>query len=163
MEILMYIEAKMAVLTEYIEALDRALARIDEAGRYRQVPKEAWQTRGNATEYLYMMFPFDRSTGRHSGPNGVRKLYVGVKDEKIADARRLALNCGSFHVLTRKRQMSHGVLTNIGHSLTSLKHQLESHTRSLGEVDLDGFGDDEELQIPEASPQSDSSTGGKTR
>jgi hypothetical protein len=76
----------------HLAQLKDALLALEDAGMYPSLPSETWDTRrGKPTQYLYMLFPFIPGGG-YRGPNGKRKLYVGCKPHRIAEARRLASN-----------------------------------------------------------------------
>lgn len=97
-------DGELKVMFDVIEAsLDEAGARLDgmreqmegleKAGMYPAVPTEQWQARnGSANRYLYMLFRYSVVMGGYSGPDGKRKVYVGCKDERILEARRLVEN-----------------------------------------------------------------------
>lgn len=56
---------------------------LEKAGMYPGIPSESWQSRNGKGSYLRMIFP--RRT-----PGMPRKLYVGCKEEAVAEARQLA-------------------------------------------------------------------------
>jgi hypothetical protein len=71
---------------------------LEEDGMYDAVPTESWETRrGGDYEYLYMIFP--KIDGLYTGPGYRRKLYVGCKDERIDEARRLKRNRAEYETL----------------------------------------------------------------
>lgn len=80
---------------------ERQIAALGVDERYPAVPRESWQDRGGDSRYLYMLF--QESGEGYGGPGGRRKLYVGNKPEKIAEARRLAANSRRYRTLLRRR------------------------------------------------------------
>lgn len=71
--------------------------RLEAAGMWPAVPSESWETRGGGDPvYLRLVFP-----KRTAGLNG-RKVYVGAKPEKIADARRKTANRQRWEWLNRE-------------------------------------------------------------
>jgi len=86
----------------HLAQLKDALLALEDAGMYPSLPTETWTTRrGKPTQYLYMLFEFIPGGG-YRGPNGKRKLYVGNKPHRIAEARRLAENRRRYDSLKRK-------------------------------------------------------------
>ena len=66
---------------------------LEASGMYPAVPTEQWQARnGSSKRYLYMLFGYSPGLGEYGGPGGKRKVYVGCKDERILEARRLVKN-----------------------------------------------------------------------
>mgnify|MGYP000999989055 CR=1 FL=1 len=84
----------------YLQELMIAARAIEKAGMYPSVPSEQWQTREGSGQYLYMLFKTDRN-GNYQGPDGARKIYVGNKQDKIDDARRLVQNRERYEGITR--------------------------------------------------------------
>lgn len=84
----------------YLQELMLAAHAIEKAGMYPSVPSEQWQTREGSGQYLYMLFKTDRN-GNYQGPDGARKIYVGNKQDKIDDARRMAVNRDRYESITR--------------------------------------------------------------
>lgn len=90
---------------DHLGKLERAMAALEEAGMYPAVPTEQWQSRnGGEPIYLYMMFHFDHRQGGYTGPDGKQKVYVGCKEKRIDEARRLARNRRRWEQLQRTRQ-----------------------------------------------------------
>lgn len=80
---------------------ERQIAALGADERYPAVPRESWQDRGGDSRYLYMLF--QESGEGYGGPGGRRKLYVGNKPEKIAEARQMAANSWRYRTLLRRR------------------------------------------------------------
>lgn len=70
-------------------------AELESQGMFAAVPHEQWQDRNGRGRYLYLLFPMGRD-GRHMGPGGKRKLYVGNKADRISRARDKAVRRQAF-------------------------------------------------------------------
>lgn len=83
-----------AVVMEVLENIELArceraklvsqMEELQSAGMYYPLPRQDWQT-NNGNEYLYLHFGSD-GNGGYAGPGGKRKIYVGNKPEKVAEA-----------------------------------------------------------------------------
>lgn len=60
---------------------------LEKAGFYYPRPREDWQERESG-QYLYLHFHSD-GNGAYAGPNGKRKIYIGNKAQKIAEAQAM--------------------------------------------------------------------------
>lgn len=85
----------------HLIAIRAEMQRLEADGMYDSVPTESWQTRnGVDNQYLYHLFGMDRDGG-YTGPDGKRKVYVGCRPERIAQARALANNRRRYDELAR--------------------------------------------------------------
>ena len=94
---------------QYGRELFLAAEEIKSAGMYPAVPSEQWQDRNGDGQYLYMIFKTD-GNGIYQGPNRARKVYVGNKADRIAEARRLAENRRRYEVITATLDQIHNWL-----------------------------------------------------
>lgn len=94
---------------QYGRELFLAAEEIKSAGMYPAVPSEQWQDRGGDGQYLYMIFKTD-GNGIYQGPGNARKLYVGNKADRIAEARRLAENRRRYEEITATLNQLHSWL-----------------------------------------------------
>ena len=82
------------------------MGRLETAGMYPAVPTEQWQARnGSSNRYLYMLFRYSVVMGEYSGPGGKRKVYVGCKEERVLEARRLVENRVQWEAVRREMRV----------------------------------------------------------
>ncbi len=92
-EMFQVIEGVLDEAAVRLRGLKEEMEGLEKSGMYPAVPTEQWQSRnGSGRRYLYMLFRYSRAMGGYSGPGGKRKVYVGCKEERIAEARRLVEN-----------------------------------------------------------------------
>jgi DNA repair exonuclease SbcCD ATPase subunit len=108
----------------HLETLNQAMTRLEDAGMYPAVPTEQWQSRNDSPPiYLYMIFRFDHRRGGYAGPAGKRKVYVGNKEERIAEARRLAKNRRLWEQLRRTASQLKTWLSSTERDIENLRRQ----------------------------------------
>jgi hypothetical protein len=81
--------------------IGRRMKQLKDEGMYDAVPTESWERRGESGEYMYMIFP--KVGGLYTGPGYRRKLYIGCKEDRIAEARRLKRNREEYEDLDETR------------------------------------------------------------
>lgn len=114
------IEAAQAHLARLRQAMDA----LEEAGMYPAIPTEQWQGRnGSEPVYLYMIFRFDHRRGGYTGPDSKRKVYVGNKPARIAEARRLAKNREIWERLRSTSRRLGGWLAGMESDLSNLVYR----------------------------------------
>lgn len=83
----------------HLDDIEAAMATLREAGMYPSVPTESWESRnGSDPIYLIMVFP-KAPHPDYLSPTGKRKVYIGKKADKIANAQRLAYNRSAWETL----------------------------------------------------------------
>lgn len=71
----------------HLSIMQEELERLERVGMFDAIPTESWQARnGGDKKYLYLLFPQEHD-GTFRSPTGKKKVYVGCKTQKIADAR----------------------------------------------------------------------------
>lgn len=91
---------------------------LEKMGMYPAVPSESWQPRNGKGSYLRMIMP--RGT-----PGVPRKLYVGNKPEKIAEARRLAARRQRWEELAKAIKNAEYFLNGIRVELSGISRRVE--------------------------------------
>jgi hypothetical protein len=87
---------------DYHDILLEHRAALEQMPMYPAIPTEQWQKRNGKGDYLYLIFKQDRN-GQFLGPNGKRKVYVGNKPERIAEARELVSNRREYEECLRQQ------------------------------------------------------------
>lgn len=93
------IERQVVHLEYCLAGMRGTMARLEEAGMYPAVPSFTWEARENdgyeQKRYLRLIFP-------SRTPGIARKVYVGCKAEKVAEAKRLTRNRQVWEQLDRE-------------------------------------------------------------
>ena len=114
------IRAELTAAQQHLDILRITMSKIEQAGMYPAISTEQWQRRNRSrTKYLYMLFR-RRPSGGYQGPGGKRKVYVGAKPDRIAEARRLAENRQRWEELDSTVSLLKKWLTWQTHAINSL-------------------------------------------
>jgi hypothetical protein len=138
------IHGQIIAVVEYMAEIDAALEVLDEAGMYPAVPsREAWEPRGDSPPvYVNLYWRQKKRGGGFAGPEGKRKLYIGCKPERIAEARRLAENRRRWEALMETRDQLEEWLRSFGNGVTALlddAQSLSQASNSYPQQDLSRF------------------------
>lgn len=81
-------ESDFAAATAHLSSLRKSLEEIKRRPMWPAVPTEVWFGRyGRNTKYLELLF-HKNNDGTYQGPDGIRRVYIGIDPERIADARK---------------------------------------------------------------------------
>lgn len=127
----------LAAAEAHMERIRQMMDRIQQEGMYDAVPTESWQDRGGRGVYLYHYFPQNPRGIDHLGPDGKKKVYVGVDKARIAEARRLANNTRRYQSLARSAST---LARWLGHRHDDLNN-LAAHSPRFPRFDFRSLGD----------------------
>lgn len=122
----------------HLARIQQMMDRIAQEGMYDAVPTESWQDRGGPGRYLYHYFPQDRTGASYLGPDGKKKLYIGVEPARIKEARRLAHNRRRYNTLN---QAAAALQRWLGYRQTDLNN-LAAHAPCYPRFDFRQIADD---------------------
>lgn len=95
------LRAEYTAAVAYYYQLEQHLAGLESLAMYPAVPSEQWQHRNGSGQYLYMIFRRG-DNGAYQGPDGRRKVYVGNKPARIAEARDMARRRAEYEDTLRR-------------------------------------------------------------
>ena len=123
----------------HLIAIQDTLATLESAGMYPAVPRLAWEQKNGQGEYLYLYFKVKPYNRGHEGPDGKRKVYIGIDPAKQADALRQVENRRRWETLKEAERRLMGQIAraerDIGHVLQVFLQWSKVELGNLGPAD----------------------------